>query len=176
MSRRPTKSPGDTAAPAIRRQGLRPLAAMAPALTDPHLRRRGFVEGRIVRDWAAIVGPDLAAITAPDSLKFPRARRDGGTLRLRVGSGRALEVQHRLPQLVERVNAHFGWRAVERIALVQGPLPKRPGPARPAEAPLSEQQRSALAGRVAGIRDCDLRARLVALGERVAARSRSTQE
>lgn len=149
---------------------MRALAGLAPRLTDPLLRKRGFVEGRIVRDWAMIVGAELAKVCAPDKLGFPRGRRDGGTLTLRVVSGRALELQHRAPQLIERLNAHFGWAAVERIALRQGPLPKAATGRVVARRPLTPGEKAAVAERVSEVADPRLRERLTALGEALAAR------
>ncbi|NQW09230.1 MAG: DUF721 domain-containing protein [Alphaproteobacteria bacterium] len=153
-----------------RKPGLRALAGLAPRLIDPLLRKRGFVEGRIVRDWASIVGPELAGVCAPEKLAFARDRRGGGTLTLRVVSGRALELQHRTPQLIERLNAHFGWAAVGKVSLRQGPLPVLPPSAAPPVHALDAEEKASVAQRVATVRDDDLRERLAALGEALAAR------
>ena len=82
--------------------------------------------GRIPRDWPQIVGADLARFCVPESLDFPRGRRDGATLRVVALPGRALEIQHLAPQIIERVNGHFGWAAVARMTIRQGLLPKPP--------------------------------------------------
>lgn len=158
------KAAGDT-----RRHGLHALAGVTPGLTDPLLRKRGFVEGRIVRDWPLIVGADLAAICLPESLAFPRGKRDGATLRLLAAPARALELQHALPQLIERVNAHFGWAAVLRVAIRQGPLPPRPKSRLRPMRPLTAAERAGVAERVAAVADPELRRRLAALGEAVRA-------
>ncbi len=153
-----------------RPQGLRSLASVTPALTDPLFRKRGFVEARIPRDWPDIVGATLAAACIPEALDFPRGRRDGATLRLRAVPGRALEIQHLAPQIVERVNGHFGWAAVERLTIRQGPLPPPRPSTRPRLRDLADGERAAIHNRVAGIADPDLRSKLAALGERLAAR------
>ena len=41
----------------------------------------------------------------------------------------APEIQHRAPQLLERINGFFGYGAVARLALVQGPPLRPPAPA-----------------------------------------------
>lgn len=158
---------------AVRRSGLRSLAGVVPGLTDPMLRKRGFVEGRIVRDWPLIAGMDLATACLPESLSFPRGRRDGATLRLLAAPGRALEVQHALPQLIERVNAHFGWAAVARVAMRQGPLPVPPRSRRRPLRALTPAESAGIAERVAGVADPELRRRLAALGERVRSAGRA---
>lgn len=169
-------TPPTASGPSIRRQGLRALAGVAPGLTDPLLRKRGFVEGRIVRDWPLIAGADLAAACLPESLAFPRGRRDGATLKLLAAPGRAIEVQHALPQLIERVNAHFGWAAVARVAMRQGPLPARPRPRLKPLGTLTIADKAGVAERVASVSDATLRRRLAALGEAVRAAVKAAEK
>ena len=47
-------------------------------------------------------------------------RAEGATLVLKVDGPRAIEVQHRAQQILERVNTHFGYRAIGPIALPAG--------------------------------------------------------
>jgi len=150
-----------------RRGSLRAIAAEVPRIAAPVLGKRGFAEGQLVAQWPDIVGADLASRAAPDKLSFPRGDRRDGTLRLRVVSGAATEVQHRSPRILERINAFFGYRAVARLALVQGP-PMRPAPAGPPPPrPLAPPERQALDRRLAAIEDPALREALRALGEAV---------
>src|SRR6516164_10887193 len=80
-------------------------------------QRAGGILVRLKAEWAAIVGPEWAAVTWPTSLG-----RDGA-LKLRAASTAALELQHRAPLLIERINLFFGRSVVTRLALVQGSLP-----------------------------------------------------
>ena len=107
--------------------GPRPLAASLGALSKRALGRRGFAEAGLITEWDAIVGPELAAASQPDRLTFPPGRRDGGTLRLTVAGPVATELQHLEPVVIERINGYFGYRAVERILLVQGPVRRATG-------------------------------------------------
>ena len=150
-----------------RRGSLRAIAAEVPRIAAPVLGKRGFAEAQLVAQWPDILGADLARRTAPEKLSFPRGDRRDGTLRLRVASGAATEVQHRSPLILERINAFFGYRAVARLTLVQGP-PARPAPAGPpTPRPLAAQERQALDRRLAAIEDPALREALRALGEAV---------
>jgi hypothetical protein len=166
MADEKTEGPGK-----VRRGGLRALSNLAPGLTDPEFRKRGFVEGRIPRDWAQIVGADLARSCAPESLNFTRGRRDGATLKIVALPGRAREIQHLAPQIIERVNGHFGWAAVARMTIRQGLLPAPRKSRRPSLRPLAEREKTAIRDRLDGVRDQDLRDRLMALGEAMTARS-----
>ncbi|RIA56407.1 DUF721 domain-containing protein [Dichotomicrobium thermohalophilum] len=108
----------------------KPAGAFTPSLTRPAFEKYGFPAAALLTDWAGIAGPELASYTAPERLKWPRqpeapeeARgQSAATLVLRVEGPRAIELQHRLPQLIERINSYFGFRAVAQIRLYQAPL------------------------------------------------------
>lgn len=101
----------------------------------------------LITDWSAIVGPDLAADTCPEKMSWPRQPYDGPhdetndqadlspsqrsrskrpprgiSLKLRVESHRALDVQYSLAEIIERINSYFGYRAVTDIRIIQGPI------------------------------------------------------
>ena len=120
--RKPTFSGGASA---------RPLADLVGPAIGPVLARRGFGQSQLVTFWDEIVGKRLAAMSQPIKLQWPAGPRpeDGtkgasATLVVRVESGFALELQHCADLVIERVNAHFGWRCVSRLAFRQGPVPR----------------------------------------------------
>ena len=104
--------------------GVRPMAALMPKVTRTILGRRGFAEASIITEWAMIVGDDLARSSQPEKLSFPKGERVGGVLHIRAVGGGATELQHLEPQILERINRHFGYRAVGRLKLVHLPLAK----------------------------------------------------
>ena len=150
-----------------RRGAMRALAADVSRIVKPALGKRGFAEGQMVAQWAEIVGADLARRMMPEKLTFPPGERRDGALRLRVAPGFALEAQHREPQILERLNAFFGYRALARLILVQGPLPADRATAPRRRRDLAASERAALAQRVASIADGELREALTRLGEAV---------
>jgi len=80
---------------------------------------------------------------------------------------KALELQHRAPLVVERINLFFGREAVTRLALVQGPLPLPPPAASPPTRPLAPGEAAALDRQLAGVASVELREALARLGRRV---------
>jgi len=146
---------------------MRALAADVPHIVKPVLGKRGFVEGQLVAQWADVVGSDLARRMMPEKLTFPPGQRRDGTLRLRVAPGFALEAQHREPQILERLNAFFGYRALSRLVLIQGPLPADRAAMPRRQRDLAANERAALTQRVAGVADAELRTALTRLGEAV---------
>ncbi|MGE5270994.1 MAG: DciA family protein [Thiohalocapsa sp.] len=143
-----------------RRAGLRPIAGAAGRLAGPIVDGGGGVLlARLKAQWPAIVGAELAAIAWPQALA-----RDGA-LKLRVMPTAALELQHRAPLLIERINLFFGRGVVTRLLFVQGPLPLPPAPPAPLPPPpLPPAEEAALARRVADVTDPQLREALGALG------------
>ncbi|MDX2223159.1 MAG: DUF721 domain-containing protein [Rhodospirillaceae bacterium] len=116
------------AAPRLRRPTA--LAAVLGRAAAPAFGQRGFGATQVITQWAAIVGPDLAALACPLMVRFPRQRNDGATLTVRVAHGpAATTVQMKSPVILDRVNRFFGYAAVARLAVEQGPVP---APARPA--------------------------------------------
>jgi hypothetical protein len=151
-----------------RRPGLHPVGRSTARVAGPIVARRGGgLIGRLKADWRAIAGDATAAATWPEALS-----RDG-VLRLRVAApGVALDLQHRTPLLIERIGMFFGRRVVERIVLVQGPLPLAVAPPALPPAPLRAADATALDTRLADVADPALREALLGLGRLVLSRDK----
>lgn len=149
--------------------GLVAVAVPCGRVTRPVFGRHGFAEGALVTDWPAIVGAAIAHFTLPVRIRFPAKERSDGTLIVKVASGAfALEMQHLEPLIIDKINGYFGWNAVARLKLIQGPLPetakRRPPPAEPPPLPAD----SPTAINLARVEDPDLREALARLGRRIA--------
>lgn len=143
-------------------------------LTRSVFARYGFAYAEVLRQWPAIVGDDLGRITMPERIKWPRpagapgdSRKTGGTLVLRVAEGRALEVQHLVPRIIERVNGFYGYQALTGVKLLQGRVAAPPGIVAESAPETADE---ALNGCVEAIRDSGLRAALLRLGTAVSRR------
>jgi hypothetical protein len=148
-----------------RHRGFRAVGVSVSRLAAPIVAKRGG--GALVRlksEWAAIVGADWAAVAWPSALG-----RDG-VLRLRAASTAALELQHRAPLLIERINCFFGRSVVTRLALVQGPLPLDSPSSEPPILTRAAGETAALDERLSEIADPQLRAALDRLGRAVIGR------
>ena len=104
---------------------MKRLSTMIDPMIAPSAKARGFAIGRILSHWHDIVG-DMASWCRPDTVSFPRDRRTDGTLKLKIASGRGPQAQAMSDLIIERVNEHFGYRAINRISTAffdQGPKP-----------------------------------------------------
>jgi hypothetical protein len=89
---------------------------------------------------------------------------------LRVESAFALEAQHSASVIAARVNAHLGWRCVDKIAFRQGPLPPLADKRRRAPVPSGAAEAAARAA-AAAIEDDGLRDAVARLGAQAIDRS-----
>jgi hypothetical protein len=135
-------------------------------IAAPILGRRGFGEAQMIAEWASIVGAELARDTLPLKLSFTRSERSDGTLHMRVGNGTAPIVQHLAPQIIERINGFFGYRAVARLSLHQGTVAPRESP-QSSPAPLSTAEAAQLENALADVESSTLRDALMRFGRAV---------
>lgn len=98
----------------------KPVAELVPQIGRAAFRRYGFVQSSVVTRWPEIVGPTHARVCAPESIRFPPGEKSEGILQLVVAPAHAPLIQHVLPEIIERVNRFFGYRAVARAKIRQG--------------------------------------------------------
>ena len=149
-----TNEPGGNSVDAQRHPyGPRGIGGLVAAITRPAFRKRAPAGAQVPADWDEIVGPALAATTAP-------RRLTGGTLTLSCSGPTALELQHLSGQLIARVNGHVGRVIVERLRFVQDAAPIQ------APAPTPKRRRVKQA-EIGGLPPGPLHDALLALGRAV---------
>lgn len=129
------------ALPPDRRKGgfssARAVGSFVPKLAEKAFERHGFHSAEILTEWPRIAGKDFAAWTSPERIRWPRGPgadgddgegRPGASLTLRVEPARALDVEYRSAEIIDRINRYFGYRAVQSLRLIQAPLAERTGP------------------------------------------------
>jgi hypothetical protein len=153
---------------APRANRARAVSDIVPDIGRAAFRRFGFVQSSVVSRWREIVGDRYAAVSSPESIRFPPGKRSDGVLNLIVEGAHAPMMQHVAPAIVERVNRFFGYPAVARVAFRQGLVQvararSRAAPAslRPLPAELGDSLRE--------VADPELRACLESLARGVAA-------
>jgi hypothetical protein len=145
------------------------VSDLATTILDPVLRKRAGISIGLVQSWEEIAGLRLAERTRPEKIIWPRRMHEDdpfqpATLVIACDGSAALHVQHETGEIISRVNAFLGFAAIGRIKIVQKPVaaaePRRKLQLRP----LSEAEKSRLAGTVGLIEDDELRASLERLG------------
>lgn len=163
------------------RGAAKAVGAFLPDVTKKAFQKFGFPAAALLTDWEAIVGPQLAAFTNPEKVKWPKVSPDelsddkrpdceaGGTLLLRVDGPLAIELQHQSDQILDRINQYFGYRAIAALRILQAPLneirlDQKPKPARKPREVLSRER----ADDLAKIENPRLREALAGLSRRIA--------
>jgi hypothetical protein len=166
------------AKPKSGRQWERPRGGSAKAISDlmPQIgrtafRRFGFVQSSVVTRWPEIVGPAHAKVCAPEAIRFAPGEKSDGILQLVVLPAHAPLIQHVIPEILERVNRFFGYKAVARVKLRQGEVKPPRGDSRPAGPPSLRPIPMELGDSLRDIGDPELRTVLESL-----ARSLGAQE
>jgi len=153
----------------------RAIGRIAPDILKGVFKTHGFAQGQILAQWPAIAGEELARFSAPEKIRWPRRGQSAqtgqsaalATLVLRVEGPIAIEIQHSAPQLIERINAFFGYPAIGKISIVQGSLPRRPMAQKRQARKLSQGQENKLRSHLGHVGDDKLRKALMRLGRGV---------
>jgi len=149
------------------RRGLQRLGRIINQITDPAIRKRGFLHTEIISRWDVIVGEDLSNASIPQRISHPSRQGMPAVLHVCVESARATEFQHMTPLVIERVNTYFGYRAIGAVRLSQDEI-KKETLSVPSHSVTSDQKLpAALAARISKTRDLGLREALEALGKRL---------
>jgi hypothetical protein len=145
----------------------RAVSDLMPEIGRAAFRRFGFVQSSVVSRWDEIVGQRYAAVSCPESIRFPVGKKSEGTLELVVESGHAPMMQHVMPEIIDRVNRFFGYAAVVRVKMRQG-IVVTPKPAVAAAPPMLKPVPFELGESLREIADPELNAVLESLAKSLA--------
>jgi hypothetical protein len=103
-----------------RHYAARGIGTLLAPVVRPALRERGPALAALLEDWEALVGPEIAARSQPVKLA-------AGCLTLACAGPDALELQHRAPALIARINQALGGAPVTRVKFVAAAPALAPG-------------------------------------------------
>lgn len=163
----------------VKGQFAKAVGAFVPKVTATVFEKYGFHSAEIMASWETIAGADLARLTRPETIKWPRGARApvdadeagrsaGATLVVACDPAFALEVSYRHKEIMDRINRYFGYRAVSQIKVHQVP---RTQTAASAQRPVQSLPRTKATAESAAIPPGDIAAALEALGRSIAAAS-----
>lgn len=114
MSRKPFSSPSAE----HRMRGFEPAFGLMKDAVRTAGEARGFAVARLLTHWTEVAGAEMARKTRPVKIGYGKGGM-GATLTLLVKASEAPMVQMALPVLKERVNAVYGYNAINHIHLTQ---------------------------------------------------------
>ena len=139
------------------------IADLMPQIGRQAFRRFGFVQSSVVTRWREIVGEHHAKVCMPEAIRFPPGEKADGILQLVVLPAHAPLIQHVIPEIIERVNRFFGYKAVARVKLRQGEVKPPPVHGKAAAPPSLKPIPMELGDSLRDIGDPELRAVLESL-------------
>lgn len=107
------------------------VGSFVPKVAAKAFEKFGFHSAEIMAEWPRVAGAEIAAFTKPERIKWPRnseidengvGTSGGATLVLRVMPARALDVEYRSGEIIDRINRYFGYRAIAQLRIVQAPI------------------------------------------------------
>lgn len=155
---------------ARRKRGFERAGSLVAKRVRAGSESRGFAVSRLLTHWAEIVGPEIAKIARPVEVTYGRGF--GATLTLLTGGAHAPMLEMQKDQVRDRVNACYGYAAVQKIRITQtaatgfaeGQAVFEPAPEiHPEQAEISPEARES----AADVRDAKLREALERLGANV---------
>lgn len=113
MAARPTQRPG-----------ARQIGELTAKLVEPVLARKAGMSLGLLSAWPEVVGTRLADVTRPERLQWPPQRYQDEPFRPAVlvvacEGACVLRLQHESGEVVQRLNAYFGFHAVASLRIVQ---------------------------------------------------------
>ncbi|MCT4654713.1 MAG: DciA family protein [Cohaesibacter sp.] len=156
-------------------KGPRRLGDLIGKSLTPLCRKQGFASADIVQFWAEIVGPSYAHCTEPDRIRWPR-RGEGegfnpGTLIVHCEGAFALVFQQEQEKIIQRVNAYFGYPAIDRLQILQRPVRPRRAIQPPPLRPMTKAEEAKLDHQLEGVENERMAAALKRLGHAISVKN-----
>ena len=109
-------------------QGLRPFSSSIPKKLKKYLKKGGYNYSTIIDNWTKIVNNKISDYCYPISVKMGKEMKDG-TLVLNVIHGKELEVEYKKGEIIDKINAFFGYSCIKTVSLkiVQDKLKENSG-------------------------------------------------
>ncbi|KAA0972502.1 DUF721 domain-containing protein [Aureimonas fodinaquatilis] len=157
-------------------KGARQVGELVANLVDPVLARKAGISISLLSAWPEIAGARLAEATRPERLvwntkPYDDAPFEPATLIVACEGAFVLRLQHESNELVQRINAAFGYHAVNRVKIVQKPVHITPPNRKLKMRPLNAQDHDFIQQATQSIENPRLKAALERYGETILGRN-----
>lgn len=140
-------------------------------IIDPILRERIGFSIQILENWAEIAGYDIAETTQPLEIVWSPPRWHGmgkafepAVLIVACDSFSAMKLLHKSSEVIQRLNAYFGYSAIARLKIKQRPIRAIKKVSSPQKDFIDDKQQTRLKQMLVDIRNDTLRQALFKLG------------
>ena len=98
-------------------QGIKTVGKSLPRGLKTILKKGGHNYSSMINNWASLVGKKISDVAYPKSIKTGRELRNG-ILILNVDHGDQLFVEYSKKDIIDKINAFFGYQFIKEVRLV----------------------------------------------------------
>jgi len=98
--------------------GAQTLSNFLPDEVKKILKKRGFAELELLKNWGNIVPKKYVSLIYPIKIKA-NSQKEGARLVLKVDPSIAFAVEHEKEKIIQKINSFFGYQAIVRLELIQ---------------------------------------------------------
>lgn len=144
---------------------MRPLSEATSRVSSKNFDKKYIALGRIVNQWADIVGSDFADKAQPVKLNY-RKKKDKKIVTLDIATSASYStiLSYQKDLILQRISQIFGDNFITDIKFVASTLPQTPLNSKKQNAPLTKAQKNDLSKLLEGIDDEEFREKLESFG------------
>ena len=98
-------------------QGIKTVGKSLPRGLKTILKKGGYNYSSMINNWTNLVGKNISDVAYPKSIKTGRELRNG-VLILNVDHGDQLFVEYSKKDIIDKINAFFGYQFIKEVRLV----------------------------------------------------------
>ena len=98
--------------------GAQTLSNFLPDEVKKILKKRGFAELELLKNWGNIVPKKYISLIYPIKIKA-NSQKEGARLVLKVDPSIAFAVEHEKEKIIQKINSFFGYQAIVKLELIQ---------------------------------------------------------
>ncbi len=98
--------------------GAQTLSNFLPDEVKKILKKRGFAELELLKNWGNIVPKKYVSLIYPIKIKA-NSQKEGARLVLKVDPSIAFAVEHEKEKIIQKINSFFGYQAILKLELIQ---------------------------------------------------------
>ena len=98
--------------------GAQTLSNFLPDEVKKILKKRGFAELELLKNWGNIVPKKYVSLIYPIKIKA-NSQKEGARLVLKVDPSIAFAVEHEKEKIIQKINSFFGYQAIVKLELIQ---------------------------------------------------------
>ena len=98
-------------------QGIKTVGKSLPRGLKTILKKGGYNYSSMINNWTNLVGKKISDVAYPKSVKTGRELRNG-ILILNVDHGDQLFVEYSKKDIIDKINAFFGYQFIKEVRLV----------------------------------------------------------